>query len=175
MKKLQCTKCKTVFWIELRGIDENLVGRGEWIQSPCPKCGEGWAAVEIEAGKLKVERRKLKPLEAGANGGKEISLAPNRIKNLRKKLGISQKGLASLVSVSPGAVINWEKGKFRPRDEKVREMDALLSKGKAEVQKILAEMMVKKPMEKKPVKAMEEKVAGKPLWVRKKAAKKKGV
>ena len=182
MKKLQCTKCKTVFWNELKGIDENILGRGEWIQNPCPKCGYEWAAVEIEERKLKPgEGRRLlsevygRPTlrafkeETVSIVGKSLVFPKAHIRKLRKNLGISQKGLASLVGVTPGAVANWERGKFKPMEEKVREMVALLSKGKADVQKILAGKISKMPIEKKPEKAVIEKI------VRKKVSKKKGV
>jgi len=38
------------------------------------------------------------------------------IKEERKKLGLSQKDLAELLSVSPAAVCQWEKGLTSPRE-----------------------------------------------------------
>jgi DNA-binding transcriptional regulator YiaG len=78
-------------------------------------------------------------LEASAEEVKASRFTPERIRNLRRKLGISQKGLAVLAGVTVGAVGLWEKGKFRPAANKKAVLVALRKLSKREVQKILAE------------------------------------
>lgn len=71
------------------------------------------------------EREKLK-LEASPEG-KASRFIPERIRRLRKRLGISQRELALLTGVSRWAVVMWERGKFKPkRDNKA----ALVALGK---------------------------------------------
>jgi DNA-binding transcriptional regulator YiaG len=54
-------------------------------------------------------------------------------------LGISQKELAVLSGVTVGAVHLWEKGKFKPKDEKKAVMVALRKLGRGGVRKLLKE------------------------------------
>ncbi len=151
MKKIQCTNCGQVFWTDLQ-VDEALVSSGEWVRNPCPKCATEWAVVEPGAGALKgrrgrpsrkprvgrkrvVQVREKTPLKK-EKGSPEFSASG--IRKLRKKLGVSQKQLASLVGVSPATVVAWEGGKYRPRDGKVAELSSLEKWDKADVRNILA-------------------------------------
>ena len=148
MKRIQCTKCKQVFWTDLK-IDEALIRSGEWIQSPCPKCEAQWAVVEpgrIMPGEGR--RRTVKPSSRRQQAGplpeeKAPTFPPARILSLRKKMGLTQKELGSLAGVDRGAILGWEKGKFKPREEKVAQLVALAKKGKEEVKKLLGEKMAK--------------------------------
>jgi len=83
-------------------------------------------------------------------------LTPGRIRRLRKKIGISQKELASLTGVSTGAVLSWEKGKFRPKEEKMTQLLSFAEKGKEDIRKLLSEKMPKRE------KKSGESQAGKP-------------
>ena len=68
----------------------------------------------------------------------EISrFSPRLFRSLRKRLGISQKELATLVGVTVGAVHQWESGKFQPRDEKKGALVALRKLGRREVRGLL--------------------------------------
>ena len=58
-------------------------------------------------------------------------------------MGLTQKELGSLAGVDRGAILGWEKGKFKPREEKVAQLAALAKKGKEEVKKLLGEKMAK--------------------------------
>ena len=166
MKKIQCTGCGQVFWSDLQ-LDETLVSSGEWIQNPCPKCGTKWAVVEpgTEAPKGRRQRRNGRTgrnPRVGAKGmvqarrektpGKPEEGAPefsaSGIRKLRKKLGISQKKLASLVGVSPTTVVAWESGKYKPRDGKAGELSNLAKWDKAEVRNSLANKESKPTQEK---------------------------
>ena len=65
--------------------------------------------------------------------------SPRLIRSLRKRLGISQKDLAVLIGVTVGAIFQWEKGVFDPRDEKKARLVALRKLGRREVRKLLEE------------------------------------
>jgi DNA-binding transcriptional regulator YiaG len=88
---------------------------------------------------MRQEESQKSQLEASAEEVKASRFTPERIRNLRRKLGISQKGLAILAGVTVGAVGLWEKGKFRPAANKKAVLVALRKRSKREVQKILAE------------------------------------
>ena len=87
---------------------------------------------------LHLEEAKPK-LEATPEEVKASRLTPDRIRGLRKKLGISMRELGVLTGSSTGAVLSWEKGKFRPRGEKKAALVALRKVRKRDVRKILAE------------------------------------
>jgi DNA-binding transcriptional regulator YiaG len=78
-------------------------------------------------------------LEASPEEVKAARLTAARIRNLRKKLGISQRELAVLTGASMGAVVMWEKGKFKPKADKRGALIALRKLGKRQVKRILAE------------------------------------
>jgi DNA-binding transcriptional regulator YiaG len=67
--------------------------------------------------KLKSEQDK--PRIASPEEVEKSLLSPRLIQILRKKPGITQKELATLAGVSLRAVQLWEKGKFRPEDDKM--------------------------------------------------------
>ena len=80
-----------------------------------------------------------KGLEATPEEVKASRLTPDRIRGLRKKLGISMRELGLLTGVTTWAVLMWEKGKFKPKAEKKAALVALKKFRKREVRKILAE------------------------------------
>ncbi len=151
MKKLQCTSCLQVFWKDL-DIDESQVGMNEWVQISCPRCETEWAIVEPAAGAPARRGRKAKaavkpkgrPRKAGARAeAKTDGFSRGAIKKLRKRLGVSQKKLASLVGVSTGTVVGWESGKFKPRQNKVSELTDLEKWEKEDVRNVLSEKEAK--------------------------------
>ena len=166
MKKLQCTNCGQVFWTEPQ-VDEALIGSGEWIQHPCPKCGAEWAVVEPGIRRARVIRRgrgkpglkrRVRPRKAILPAEeKALVFSPARIRSLRRKFGISQKDLAALIKVSTGAVVNWEKGKFNPKKEKMTQLTDLAKLGKEDVKNLLTQKKLKQQVEKKPEEAQVEK------------------
>jgi DNA-binding transcriptional regulator YiaG len=87
---------------------------------------------------LHLEEAKPK-LEATPEEVKASRLTPDRIRGLRKKLGISMRELGLLIGVTTWAVLMWEKGKFKPKAEKKAALVALKKFRKREVRKILAE------------------------------------
>lgn len=90
-------------------------------------------------------------LESSPEEIKASRLTPDRIRSLRKKLGVSQRELAILTGASMGAVVMWEKGKFRPKPEKKGTLIALRKLGKRQVRKMLAERKeTEKPQRKVP-------------------------
>ena len=86
---------------------------------------KGWCGLD--------ERKPPLRLEEGAP-----EFSASGIRKLRKKLGVSQKKLASLVGVSPASVVAWEGGKYKPRDGKAGELSNLAKWDKAEVRNSLA-------------------------------------
>jgi DNA-binding transcriptional regulator YiaG len=70
---------------------------------------------------------------------KTARLSSRAIKNIRKKLGISQEKLAAVLDVSPGAVAFWEQGRARPRGENKAALVALRKLGRRNMKRILAE------------------------------------
>ena len=78
-------------------------------------------------------------LEATPEEVKASRLTPDRIRGLRKKLGISMRELGILTGTSLSAILSWEKGKFKPRGEKKGALVALRKLRKREVRKMLAE------------------------------------
>ena len=80
-----------------------------------------------------------KGLEATPEEVKASRLTPDRIRGLRKKLGISMRELGVLTGSSVGAILSWEKGKFKPRGEKKAALVALRKLRKREVWKMLLE------------------------------------
>jgi DNA-binding transcriptional regulator YiaG len=78
-------------------------------------------------------------LAASPEEVKASRLTPERIRGLRKKFGLSQRELGVLVGATLGAVASWEKGKFRPREEKKAALVGLRKVRKRDVRKLLAE------------------------------------
>jgi len=92
------------------------------------------------------ERTKL---AAAPEEVKAARLTPWLIKKLRKRLGVSQGELATLVGVSTNAVGFWEQGKARPRGRNKEALVALRKLGKREVVGILAAKAGESPREAK--------------------------
>ena len=65
-------------------------------------------------------------------------LSGGLIKKLRKRLGISQGDLATLVDVSQPAVASWEQGRAKPRPEARAAIVALRSQTRQQIQELLA-------------------------------------
>jgi DNA-binding transcriptional regulator YiaG len=80
-----------------------------------------------------------KGLEATPEEVKASRLTPERIRGLRKKLDISMRELGILTGSSVGAILSWEKGKFKPKGEKKAALVALRKVRKRDVKKMLAE------------------------------------
>ena len=77
-------------------------------------------------------------LDAPAPEVKAARLSPLLIKKLRKRLGITQSELATLVGVSHSAVGSWEYGKAKPEGRNREALVALRKLGKREVRGLLA-------------------------------------
>ncbi len=78
-------------------------------------------------------------LEATPEELQKSRFSPRLIRRLRERLGITQKDLATLAGVTVGAIFQWEKGIFDPRDEKKSVLVALRKMGRREVKKLLEE------------------------------------
>jgi DNA-binding transcriptional regulator YiaG len=122
------------------------------------------------------ESKKLR-LEASVEEVKASRFTPERISNLRRRLGLTQRELAFLTGVTVGAVGLWEKGKFRPNVHKKAVLVALRKLSKREVRKILAEKggeaEKRKPKEKRAKGAKGKRRSRKPRVARSKKARRK--
>ena len=86
------------------------------------------------------ESRKEKVLlEAAPEEVKKSRFSPRLIHTLRKRLGITQKEMATLTGVTVGAIYQWENGIFEPRGQKKGMLVALRKLGRREVRKLLEE------------------------------------
>jgi DNA-binding transcriptional regulator YiaG len=99
---------------------------------------KGFATLNRQAKELRLEEAKPK-LEASPEEVKASRLTPERIRNLRKKKSISQRELGILTGATTGAVLLWEKGKFKPTRDKKAALVALRKVTKRDVKKMLAE------------------------------------
>jgi DNA-binding transcriptional regulator YiaG len=82
------------------------------------------------------ERSKLQadPVEM-----EKARFSPRLIRLLRKRLGITQKELATLAGVTVGAIYQWEQGIFEPRNDKKAALVALRKLGRRDVKQLLGE------------------------------------
>jgi DNA-binding transcriptional regulator YiaG len=78
-------------------------------------------------------------LSASPEELEKARFSPRLILALRKRLGITQKDLATLAGVTVGAIFQWEKGMFDPRDDKKAVLVALRKLGRRQVKMLLEE------------------------------------
>jgi DNA-binding transcriptional regulator YiaG len=98
------------------------------------------STLEKLAAQQQRELRKGKiPLEAPMDEVKKSRFSPRLIRSLRKRLGITQKEMATLVGVTVGAIYQWEQGIFEPRGKKKGIIVALRKLGRRAVKKLLEE------------------------------------
>jgi DNA-binding transcriptional regulator YiaG len=100
---------------------------------------KGFAPLKRWAKELSESRSKEAKLAASPEEVKASRFTPERIRHLRMKLGISQRELGVLVGATTGAVLSWEKGKFKPKGEKKAALVALRKVRKRDVKAMLAE------------------------------------
>jgi DNA-binding transcriptional regulator YiaG len=99
---------------------------------------KGFAPLKRWAKELSESRSKEAKLAASPEEVKASRFTPERIRHLRMKLGISQRELGVLVGATTGAVLSWEKGKFKPKGEKKAALVALRKVRKRDVKAMLA-------------------------------------
>jgi DNA-binding transcriptional regulator YiaG len=139
---------------EVRAVFRPLKREVWQMGSKLSSLSKGIASLNRMAKELHLDEAKPK-LEATPEEVKASRLSPERISSLRRKLGISQRELGILIGASIGAILSWEKGKFRPKGEKKAVLVALRKLKKREVKKLLAEKAEeskKGKAEKKPAK-----------------------
>ena len=84
--------------LKLSGLLKSFNNVNRWVKEQ---------ARQAESGEIR--------LEASAEEVKASRLTPERVRGLRRKLGLSQRELGILTGVTIGAVASWEKGKFKPK------------------------------------------------------------
>ncbi len=87
----------------------------------------------------KLKPKQEKPLMASPDEVKKSRFSPRLLQALRKNLGITQKELSILVGVTVGTAHLWEKGKFRPKEDKMAILVGLRKMGKRGVRGLLEE------------------------------------
>jgi len=95
-----------------------------------------------ELQRFMVQQEKLKPkqenpLVVSREEIEKSRFSPRLLSILRKNLRITQKELAILTGVTVGAAHLWEKGKFRPKDDKMAVLVGLRKLGPGGVRKLL--------------------------------------
>ena len=100
---------------------------------------KGFAPLNRWAKETVQSKNKEAGLAAPPEEVKASRFTPERIRGLRKKLGLSQRELGVLVGATLGAVASWEKGKFRPSGEKKGALVGLRKVRKRDVRKLLDE------------------------------------
>jgi len=138
---------------EVRSVFRPLKREVWQMRTKLSGLSKGIASLNRMAKELHLDEGKPK-LEATPEEVKASRLSPERISSLRRKLGISQRELGILIGASIGAILSWEKGKFRPKGEKKAALVALRELKKREVKKLLAqkaEESEKTKAERKPV------------------------
>jgi DNA-binding transcriptional regulator YiaG len=123
---------------EVRAVFRPLKREVWEMRTKVSNLSKGMASLNRVTKELHLEEVKPK-LEATPEEIKASRLTPERIQGLRKKLGISQRELGILIGSSTGAVLSWEKGKFRPMGEKKAALVAVRKLKKREVKKLLAQ------------------------------------
>ena len=90
-------------------------------------------------GQIRQEEAKIPILGASPEEVKASRLTPERIRNLRRKKGISQRELGILAGASLATVAFWEKGKFKPKGDKKASLVALRKLSKRDLKRMLGE------------------------------------
>ena len=143
MGKLEANIKSEIVRLAKREIRSTLVPLGRdvrLLKSTVSQLRKTVLALERFASQQQEESEKRKvPLEATPEEVKKSRFSPRLVRSLRKHLGISQKELAILCGVTVGAAHLWEKGKFKPKDEKKAVMVALRKLGHLDVRKLLEE------------------------------------
>ena len=97
---------------------------------------------EVERFVRQKEKERTKqglPVEATPEEVKKSRFSPRLLRSLRKQLRVTQKELAVLAGVTVGAAHLWEKGKFRPKEDKMAVLVGLRKLGREGARKLLAE------------------------------------
>jgi len=123
---------------EIRGTFVPLRREVRTMRLKLSALSKGITSLNRMTKELHLEEAKPK-LEATPEEVKASRLTPDRIRGLRKKLGISMRELGVLTGSSLSAVLSWEKGKFKPRGDKKAALVALRKLRKRDVRKLLAE------------------------------------
>lgn len=82
--------------------------------------------------------KKAPPDETRKKPGRQVVYTPERFAALRKRLGVTQAQMATLVGASSLSVSKWERGDVEPRQAQKTKILALRGIGKREAAKMLA-------------------------------------
>lgn len=109
------------------------------------------AIKRLKAGtaRLKAEIESLKAGQTIKQAGPKLDVSDKEleaarfsgglIKKLRKRLGLSRAEMGKLIGVSEFAVMGWERGDYRPKQESQKALIALRKMSKSQVKKMVEE------------------------------------
>ena len=100
-------------------------------------------------------------LQASEEEVEAARFSPRLIRSLRKRLGLSQRELATVVGVTSASVGFWEQGRTRPAGPNRAALVALRKLGKRDVRRILQLKAAAKPKKKATKKSSRKKPAKK--------------
>jgi len=154
MGKLESTMRSEIIRLAKREVRKITVPLGKNVRtmkSTVSRLRKAVVALEQFAARRVTQMGKGQPLlEAPPEQVKMSRLSPRLIRVLRKRLGITQKEMATLVGVTVGAIYQWEKGTFEPTEKKKRILVALRQVGRRDLRKVLEEKMAEKAKRKMP-------------------------
>jgi DNA-binding transcriptional regulator YiaG len=140
---------------EAKALNEIITAQGKTIKALTKRVAE----LEKKAGAVAPVVEKVEPTDVLIPAKtRKARFSPKTIAKLRKKYGISQKALASILGVTQFTVSHWEIGKNRPFDKQVAAISALVKLPKRKFYALLAE---KAPEEFATIKAKKDKKAAK--------------
>jgi len=150
---------------EAKALNEIITTQGKTIKALTKRIAE----LEKKAGAVAPAVKKVEPTDVLVPAKtRKARFSPKTIAKFRKKYGISQKAVATLVGVTAFTVSHWEIGKNRPHPNQIEAISGLVKLPKRKFYALLAE---KAPEEFAVIKAKKDKKATAKKVVAKKPAK----
>ena len=126
---------------ELKAEAESLKKASTRYRSEIAELKRRITGLEQQLKAVQKQGRKQAPVAAtAATPETKVRFRADGLKGHRERLGLSAPALASILSVSPQTIYNWEAGTSRPSKEQVGKIAILRKMGKREVQERLAAM-----------------------------------
>lgn len=94
--------------------------------------------VALERQNQKLHKQIPAPAEESTDEDRKLRFVPKGLATLRRRLDITVEELATLLSVSPQSIYNWQTGKSVPRRAQLEKLASIRGIGKREAEVILA-------------------------------------
>ena len=126
---------------ELKAETESLKKASTRYRSEIAELKRRIAGLEQQLKAVQRQGRKQAPVSAASTElESKVRFRADGLKGHRERLGLSAPALASILSVSPQTIYNWETGTSKPSKDQVVKIAILRKMGKREVQERLAAM-----------------------------------